>query len=192
MTREQWLQLFIERARPHFERVGSPLPERIRASIGFTSKGERSRAIGECWSADCAQDDTFEIFIAPKEKDAARIADILTHELVHTAMEEGEGHGKEFRRVATSLGLCGQMTATEAGPGWFEWAQDILDAIGPYPGTVLEHRFILKGGKKKQTTRQIKCECLDCGFIFRASNVWLEGKEIRCPNATCDGEIKHG
>ena len=186
------MQLFIEGARPNFERVGATLPNNIRASIGFTSKGARSNTIGECWNKRLSEDDCFEIFIAPIEKDGARIADILTHELVHAALSDA-GHGKEFRRVATSLGLCGKMTATEAGPGWFEWAQPLLDYIGPYPGSALETQPTGKGGgKKKQTTRQIKCECLECGFIFRASNIWLEGRTLRCPNAICNGKIKHG
>ena len=192
MTREEWLQLFIEKARPHFKRVGCELPERIRASIGFTSKGVRSPAIGECWRDSVTKDKTFEIFIAPTEEDPARIADILTHELVHSGMTDDEGHGKEFRRVAESLGLCGKMTATVAGPAWFEWANPILEEIGPYPGdSVNVQLFIEKRRRGHKVPRQAKCVCSECGFLFRTSLCWLEScTQIRCPNPNCEGEVK--
>lgn len=190
-TREQWLNAFIQKARPHFKRVGHPIPEKVRAAVGFTSKGQRSNRIGECWAKTCSEDETFEIFIVPAMSDASRVADILTHELIHAAVGLEDGHGRIFGRCARALGLEGKLTATVAGAEWHEWADPILEKLGPLP-----HAALKKGessGPKKQTTRMIKCTCQSCEFVFRTTKKWIEDcGELRCPNPVCDGEVEFG
>ena len=73
---------------PVFEKLGAPLPAQLRIAIGFTSRGRRSRSIGECWDNQCSEDRHFEIFIRPdlcESKDLLpmQVATILGHELVH-------------------------------------------------------------------------------------------------------------
>ena len=87
-------------------------------TIGFTSAGQRGKRIGECWSDLASADGAFEIFIVPGIDDAARIAGILTHELVHAAVGLKAGHGAVFAKAARALGLEGKMTATTEGPEW--------------------------------------------------------------------------
>ena len=108
-TREQWLNAFAKASRKHFKRIGAKLPTNVRISIGFTSGGARAKAIGQCWSHKASADQTFEIFIVPALDDASRIADILTHELVHVAAGIKAGHGHAFRKIATALGLEGKI-----------------------------------------------------------------------------------
>jgi hypothetical protein len=188
-TREQWLNDFANAARPKFKEVGAELPKAIRMSIGFPSKGIRAKTIGECWASDTSTDKHAEIFIRPSlQASASRIADVLTHELIHAALGHEEGHGKQFKRVATALGLTGKMTATVAGPEWYEWAKPILKQIGKFPGAELTGA--IAGGKKKQTTRMLKCECDGCGFIFRTTRKNIEAAEaLVCPAFGCDGMV---
>jgi hypothetical protein len=187
-TREAWLNKFKDAARPCFEDAGFPLPENVRVSIGFPSGGTRGRAIGECWSAVASKDGHFEIFLRPSIETDARIADVLTHELVHAAVGLEAKHGKPFKRCATALGLEGKMTATVAGDGWRKWALPILEELGPMPGAPLTE---MKKLGKKQTTRMLKCECSDCGFVFRTtrSHIGSHPEGLRCPAPECGGEV---
>jgi len=117
-TREAWLNEFTRRARPVFKRAGYPIPEKIRVSVGFTSKGARSSRIGECWDSRCSGDGCFEIFITPKLGCASRIADVHTHELIHAAVGLEEGHGPKFKAAMKALGLGGKATATVPTSDW--------------------------------------------------------------------------
>lgn len=40
-TREQWLNAFVTASRTQFDRIGFPLPDKVRVSVGFTSTGAR-------------------------------------------------------------------------------------------------------------------------------------------------------
>lgn len=183
ITREQWLNSFIEESRPHFKRLANiDLPKNIRASIGFPSTGRRGKAIGECWPAESSKGDVWEIFITPSLSEPSRIADVLTHELVHTVALD-DGHGKIFRGIATAIGLTGKMTATDAGPDWYEWATPILEKIGDIPHDELDTQR--KTIRRKQGTRMLKCECADCGFIFRTTGAWIEAGPLQCPSKNC-------
>ena len=187
-TREEWLLAFTEMSRHHFKRVGAPLPKEVRCSVGFPSAGGRSKVIGECWASIASADKHAEIFIRPSlQSDSSRVADVLTHELIHAALGHEEGHGKEFKRVATELGLTGKMTATVAGPEWHKWADPILKEIGPMPGAALAD-LKTKGGKKKQTTRMLKLTCPDCGWLCRTSAAHIYD-EMACPLPDCDGQL---
>ena len=189
-TREEWLARFTEAARPYFRKHGHPLPKKVRCSVGFPSKGARSSTIGECWYGSDNSDNVCEIFIRPSlQDDASRIADVLTHELAHAALPQGTGHGKEFKYLATALGLTGQMTATVAGPAWHAWADPIVRELGKFPGTKLGGE--LQGGKKKQTTRMIKLTCGECGWNCRTarSNIF---DDMDCPaHDSCGGHLLH-
>jgi ribosomal protein S27E len=190
LCREAWLKAFTDAAAPHFEEAGAPIPANVRCSIGFSSKGVRSNRIGECWADVVSQDAHFEIFIVPAlQSDSSRIADILTHELVHAAVGLEAGHGPKFAKVAKALGLEGKMTATTAGARWHAWADPILEQLGPMPGASLGGSAS-SSAPKKQTTRMLKVECPDCGFSFRTTAKHLEAHdELTCPTA-CGGILE--
>jgi hypothetical protein len=190
-TREAWMLAFTDASRTMFAECGAPLPEAVRVSIGHPSKGTRSKVIGECWSNLNSGDGAVEIFIRPTlQSDTSRVADVLTHELIHAALGIDEGHGHNFRRVMKALGLEGKATATVAGPGWHTWADPILEALGPLPGAALNDGSALSGGKKKQTTRMLKLECPECGFSCRTTAKHIEAHdELRCPVSDCGGQL---
>ena len=184
-TREQYMNAFIAKARTHFKRAGAPIPEKVRASIGFTSKGYRAKRVGECWDSGASGDATFEMFIVPTIDDPSTICGILTHELVHAAVGLAAGHGKEFKKIAVALGLEGKMTATTEGPKWHEWADPIIAKLGPLPHSRLQGH----DGQKKQTTRMIKLSC-ECGFSCRTARSNIVDDMI-CPTQ-CGGELVEG
>jgi hypothetical protein len=187
MTREEWLNAFKTEATKVFTDRGFEVPSNVRVSIGFPSTGNRGKRIGECWFTQASADQHFEIFMHPGlQSDSARIAGILTHELVHTVFPT-DGHGRLFKRCATSVGLTGKMTATTEGPEWHEWADPILADLGPLPGADLRGG---ENGRKKQTTRLLKMECDDCGLVLRISAKWIENGDVSCcPDRDCGGKL---
>lgn len=177
-NRESWLNRVAVGMAPLFESLDTPLPSRVRVAIGFTSRGAKGKAIGECWDNRCSGDGHFEIFIRPDLAHApdampAQIAAILAHELVHAAVGIAAGHGKAFKRVALGLGLVGPMRATTPGDTFLATVAPILAAAGPLP-----HARLDTGGAtmapKKQAARMLKCECQACGYTVRTARKWLE------------------
>ena len=163
---------------PLFDALDTPLPFRVRVAIGFTSRGAKGKAIGECWDNRCSDDGHFEIFIRPDLAHApdampAQIAAILAHELVHAAVGIAAGHGKTFKRIAVGLGLVGPMRATTPGEAFLATVAPILADAGPLP-----HARLDTSGEttrpKKQATRMLKCECEACGYTVRIARKWLE------------------
>lgn len=186
-TREQWLNAFALKAKPYFAAAGAPLPDKVRIGVGFTSGGLRGRSIGECWSQEASDDGHFEIFLRPTTQSASRIADILTHELVHAAVGLKAKHGKQFKKVAEALGLTGKMTATVASAKWYEWALPILDALGPMPYAALAGGE--SSAKPKQKTNLLKVECDECGWLARVTLKHIEPHDtLICPTG-CGGTL---
>ena len=168
-TREEWLSVFVKYLRPVFAAAGSPLPEKIRISCAFPVRSRT--AIGQILSQRLSMDGTREIFISPVLSEAARVCDVVIHELVHAALPEGCGHGAKFRRLALKLGLVGKMTATIAGEQLRAWLESIIPVyLGEYPHS----RVISFDAGKKQTTRLIKLQCPACEMIVRATRQGLE------------------
>ena len=188
-TREEFLNAFIEGARPHFERVNAPLPTNVRVAVGFTSRGSKGQRIGECWSDAASGDGHFEIFIQPTLTDAARICDVLTHELIHAAVGLDAGHNATFKRVATALGLTGKATATVAGEDWYRWALPLIESLGPMPYSALNDEGA-SSRRKKQTTALLKMECPACGWLARVTKKHIEPHPfLNCPVPDCTGEL---
>lgn len=188
MTREEWLNAFIDAARPHFEAANAPLPTNVRVAVGFTSKGSRGSRIGECWSNEASSDGHFEIFIKPTLTETARVCDVLTHELIHAAVGLKAGHGMAFKRVATSLGLGGKMTATTATSVWYGWALPLIDQLGPMPYGSLSGTD--SSARKKQRTALLKVECPACGWIARVTKKHIEPHSVlNCPVPSCTGVL---
>lgn len=185
-TREEWLNCVMDGVRPVFKSLGAPIPTKVRLSVGFTSRGDKGKRIGECWSPLASSDKHAEIFIKPDQDDAVRVAGILVHELVHAAVGNEHGHKAPFKRVAVALGLEGKMTATTEGAKFVAMIKPVLHMAGPLP-----HRRLnaLRSPHKKQTTRLLKVECA-CGYTVRMSAKWFETAAPLCgicqERMTCD------
>ncbi len=187
-VREDWLNAFVAQSRPVFERAGYPLPEKIRVSVGFTSGGNRGKAIGECWTDDASADGHFEIFLRPTMQSDARIADVLTHELCHAAVGLAAGHGKRFKACAVAVGLEGPAKSTIAGTQWYVWALPVLEALGPLPYAELKDG--INSGRPKQKTNLLKVECPVCGWLARVTRKHIVAHDyLNCPVPACDGVL---
>lgn len=186
MTREEWLNEAVLRLRPYFERAGHPIPERVRVTCGFPSKmalSKKKRRIGECWSNKNSADQHFEILITPLLDDTLEVVAILVHELCHAAVGLEHGHKKPFVVCARALHLEGKPTATFGGEAFKREVFEPLRAS-------LTHRDYPHGAlsafgsdRKVQTTRLLKCECNECGYVARVTRKWID--ELGAP--VCPG-----
>lgn len=211
MTREEWLHLAIEALRPEFEKIEFPLPEKIHVSVGFGygAKRESATILGQCWARRVSEDDVNHIFISPEMNDAARVLDVLIHELVHAADDCQSGHKGAFAKAAKALGLTGKMTSTVATPELAEKLRELAKAIGPYSHATLypmgkpiqpkedpkpedpegaPEEPPVSSGPKKQGTRMIKVQCsskCECGgYVVRTTAKWIEVGMPICPMGT--------
>ena len=68
MTDDNWesgLNRVAAGMAPLFKTLDAPLPARVRVALGFTSRGAKGKAIGECWDNRLSGEGHFEIFIRP-------------------------------------------------------------------------------------------------------------------------------
>lgn len=168
LTREEWLLA----AAAEIVSLVPAAVQPFRVSVGWPrgARGKGSHAIGQCWHAACSADKTREIFISPELQDAARVLDVLAHELLHAALPPEAKHGAAFRKLALHIGLEGRMTATTAGPAFAAFTQRTLAELPPYPHAALSAAV----GGGKQTTRMLKVQCAACGMVARTTRLWLE------------------
>jgi hypothetical protein len=185
ITREQWLAKAAVKLTRRIEAAGFKMPEKVRYTCGFPSKSalaKKRQRIGECWDAGCSKDGTFEISVSPTQADATRVLDILLHEMIHSAVGLECGHKGNFKKCAVACGLDGKMTATTAGPELAKDLTKLAEQLGPYPHAKLEGRK--SNAPKKQGTRMLKLECVDCGYVARTTKKWIE---TGLPTCHCGG-----
>lgn len=184
-VRETWLTSFIDASRYLFEMNGYQLPDKIKISVGFPHIGAKGKRLGECWSNE--RNGGYNIFISPLLDEPAQIGPIVTHELCHAAVGLKAGHNKTFAKCAYTMGLEGKPRSTTPGPLWHQMHADVVAALGDFPHYKLE----ISNFKKPGSTRMIKCECTECGMIFRTTRKYLEDTtHLQCPLPTCGNEIK--
>lgn len=179
LTRQQWLDAFIAIARPIFARVGRPLPGNVRAAICPPHRSKQ-RTVGLCWSDAVSEDRGREIWITAAETDPVRVAGILVHELCHAALPHEVKHGKEFRELATRLGLVGPMTATTEGALFKTFWGPHLSVLGPLQagrflaGTAVDFRV-------QRTPKAKNVSCPHCGFTAKVLVKQMELGRLTCP-----------
>ena len=184
--REEWLAAAVCEMRPWFVDYGQPLPELVRVSCGWPSRGglsAKKRSIGQCWTPIASADKATEVFISPVLADPVRVLDVLVHELVHAAVGVDKGHKGPFRKLAMALGLEGKMTETVAGEALTVRLNDLSVALGQYPHASLDP----KAGRKSQGTRMLKATCTACGFTMRVAAKWAE---YGLPVCACGTQIE--
>jgi predicted Zn-ribbon and HTH transcriptional regulator len=113
-TREAWLLRAIEHLRPIFSTKGHSISQTCMVSCGFASTGTRSHHIGQCLSTKSSGNGTNQIFISPTLVEPFDVLDTLVHELVHAVDDCAHKHGKEFKKIALSLGMVGPMRSARA------------------------------------------------------------------------------
>ena len=181
-NRESWLNLIADKhIRPLFASKGYTIPANVRLSCSLASGGIHTKkhqkrfTLGECYPASMSSDNTIQIMIVPSLADSARVIDVLIHELCHATVGNGEGHNKVFGACARAVGLEGKLTSTKAG----EWLSALItqwvESEGEYPHAKLTTRYT------KQTTRNLACKCLKCGYALRTSSKWIKLAMPKCP-----------
>ena len=185
-TREEWLNAIASALRPTFQDLGHPLPEKLRVSRGWPSKGglsKKKRVRGQCWYPDCSADGTTEVFISPWLGNDPLVPLVLAHELVHAAIGPGHGHKGLFIEVARALGLLKPWTTATPTPELEAKLQGLVDAVGPYPHATLDDAASeAGGGDKPGGTRLLKVAC-DCGYTVRVTRKWLDALGApKCPH----------
>jgi hypothetical protein len=185
-TREEWLNAAVDLLRPIYKaRVKADLPKKIRISCGFPSGGRRSKAVGECWSKSASTDETFEIFVSPRQDEELEVLSTVAHEVVHAGVGLDKKHGPVFKAAGTAMLLEGPPKCM-GGCDKFkqEIGRPLLKALGEYPHAAMKGG--LSSGPKKQSTRLLKCFCRECEYTTRITKKWLEVGIPNCPNKNCN------
>lgn len=187
-TREEWLQAAVSLMTPLFEGAKYKVPK-IHVACGWPSSrglSIKKRCLGQAWHKDASSDGVPQIFISPwlmLIEDPQGVLPTLVHEVVHTVVGNDQKHNKVFGKCARAVGLEGKLTSTLAGEKLLEGCKQWSAKLGPYPHGKLD---MLKGPVKKQTTRMVKMECGECGYVARTSRKWLD----ECGPCLCPQ--KHG
>lgn len=198
--RENWLARCMKLLRPQFSKAGYPLPENIRASIGFPV-GARTTA-AQAWHPKCSEDGHYEIFVHPRESDPVEIVAHMEHELAHVALDLKHGHTGPFRIIMQGWGYRGKMTHTAVSkmtPEGRERLERLAKKLGPIPHGALysdgrapgavpgggggsesegdENEGEAPGNtnpRKPGKSRMIRVSCSDCGYIAYTTRKWLD------------------
>lgn len=199
LNREGWLTAFANEVAPIItSRTGLRVPmDKIRVSCSFprtrtTPNRKGGYTTGVCMHGSGHKSGLHELFINPLKanvlpvKDGDQgVGDILIHEMLHACLDVKVGHKAKFAKAAKDMGLEGKPTSTTAGPEAKAIIQSIVDKIGDYPHEALDGEW-----GKKQTTRLLKVQCVDCGYINEAGNgytaritmTWIENAGLpTCP-----------
>lgn len=184
ITRENYLQSAILKLQSGvFKRAGITIPE-VKVSTGLPGGRGGKKAIGQHWHPGASTDNVGSIFISPVIDETYQVLGTLVHELIHAAIGNENGHNKVFGAAAKLVGLVGKLTSTTAGPELLEFLKvEVVAHIGAYPHSRLN---LKENPIKKQTTRMVKMECPECGYIARTSakNIAEHGPVV-CP---CNNE----
>lgn len=188
-TREAWLVASLPLLQALvFSPAGLTIPSDVKVSCSWPGGGSARKRIGECWPRAFSAAKVNEIFISPAIDRPVQALDILVHELIHAIDDCKNGHRAPFKRMASLVGLEGKATATVCGPALRESLESIVGALGAYP-----HAKLNLAGRKKQTTRNLKCMCQneDCSAVWRMTAQWINAAKERgglsCP--VCQGPV---
>lgn len=173
-----------------------PVPfEDFAFSCSIPSGGstQMRKVAGEIEYAAGTGNGKHEIRIAPSQDDSVQVVGIVIHEMIH-AFAIGDGHRRDFARIARFIGLKGKMTATyvekddEKGDRLRCVVNSILTTIGEYPHQKV--RAPVPRGKRGIGSRMLKIVCTDCDLVMRASATQAEKIDrCDCPVPGCVGYI---
>ena len=186
ITREAWLLAAVERLRPWFAAKGWEVPP-CQVSCGFASTGVRSGHVGQCWSRGSSPGGLNQLFVSPALSDPIEVLDTLVHELVHAVDDCRHKHGREFKRIALSIGLKGPMRSASAGPQLRERLAQLADALardrGPYP-----HAGLSVPSRSAPRRARPRARCRACGFTVPMLRQFLHVGPPLCPVHRSDME----
>jgi len=186
-TRELWLETLAGELSPAFEAAGVKLPP-FHVSIGFPSTralSNKGRVIGQCWPLDASTDGVAHVFVSPL-LDNDRLVGVLLHELCHAVLMRGpvedrpKPHGKEFRKLATAIGLNAEQPKVANEPNEFlaETIKLAVQKVGRCPHAPLDAS---KLGKRKKSDEcrflKLVCACEEPRILRTTRKVVDQGLE---------------
>lgn len=185
-TRETWLIDAVAALEGAFFEAAVP----VRVSVGWPSTlglSKRKRRVGECWKPEATKDGIPHIFISPIIEEPVIVLSILLHELIHSRHPDAE-HKGVFVTEARRVGLTAPWTATMPGDELIETLKGMAENLGPFPHTALVPTTRLA---KVQSTRMLKTECKESGYIARLTKKWIDeyGPPI-CPHCNEEMELE--
>lgn len=175
-TRESWLLAAVDLLRPIFLDKNHIIPPDVMVSCGFASTGTRSHHVGQCWSKQSSTNEQNQIFISPALHEPVEVLDTLMHELVHAVDDCQHKHGKEFKRIALSLGMKGPMRSADAGPELKETLKQLSQKLGAYP-----HGKLKVTHQKAVSRARARAKCPECGFQVPMYRKFLAFGPPLCP-----------
>lgn len=176
-TREQWLQAGVAILNAKvFRAADLNAPADAKVCCSWPGGGSRQKAIGECWPRGLSKAKVNEMFISPKIDSPVEALAVLSHEMVHAIDDCKNGHKAPFAKMARAIGLEGKMKATVPGEALTETLRGIAAELGAYP-----HQALNLNGRKKQSTRLIKCACPECDYTVRVAQKWIDIGTPICP-----------
>tara|TARA_R110002020_G_scaffold461160_1_gene679965 strand:- start:19 stop:621 length:603 start_codon:yes stop_codon:yes gene_type:complete len=184
-TREEWLVSSLSLINQEvFIPAGRELPSNIMIACSFALSGNRLGAKkiteGTCFDKSLsANKENHQIIITPLIDDPVKVLDIVVHECLHAQVGVACGHKGDFVTGMKDIGLTGKPTIAHANPELLVKLEGISDQLGAYP-----HSRLDTTGRKKQSTRMIKCQCPnpDCGMVGRFSRGALKNGPPHCWN----------
>lgn len=181
-SREAWLIEVASKVRPMIaKRANIEVPATTLISCGLPSiraLSSKNRTIGQCWVKQG------QVFVSPVIEHPLDVAQVLVHELLHAGLPNGTGHKAPFKRAADAMALGGKPTATIRTEEFDAYMLPVIQKVGSYP-----HRALVAEKGSKQTTRLVKLECPDCGYIVRTTAKWIE---TGLPSCSCGGYFEEG
>ena len=189
ITREEWLNHAAEVIRKAVAKRGITVPP-VKVSCSWPGGGSPVKRIGECWSKSASKAGVNEIFISPKLASSRKVICVLAHELAHAVDDCKHSHKKEFVRIGQEMGLEGKPTQMEPRPEFADaWTAVVVGKWGEFPHSELDKS---QSPVKKQTTRLLKCECSDCGSIWRLTQTVIDriddDRGMSCPVCRAQGD----
>ena len=204
-TAEDYLNSFAkfcvkELAKKNVGDSGAMGKDGIRIHIGDTrgrSNKNYNAVLGQChYLGASGNGETRKVEISRELDETVKVLMVVAHEITHAVLHEGTGHKGEFLDgVFGVFKQAGIPTATTVSAEFIQVISPWLKKNGLYPYV----KYIYKG--RKQSTRQIKCACVDIwcegatdrsrekgtGTIFyMSSGVLNRVSELTCP--VCQGE----
>ncbi|MGH3499740.1 MAG: hypothetical protein ACRDQA_02385 [Nocardioidaceae bacterium] len=172
-TREAWLVAAAEHLNNLIGETGTLEPNRsVLVSVGWPRRDQNGRVVGQCTS-NGDHERKPHIFVAPTQTEPTEVLCILLHELIHAADWCQHGHKGPFRRTWKAVGFTGKPTECTPGEQLRQQLEAIaIDALGHYPHEEIAGR----GGDEPppQKARMLKLQCPGCGYIIRATRLWIE------------------
>jgi hypothetical protein len=135
-NREDWLEAAVEKFKPLFERNKLYIPV-VRVSCGFPNKNPK-KTLGQCFSSLCCVDGSRQIFISPIIKSPIETLGVLSHEILHSTLDDLAKHGPKFKEGMKLIGLEGKAIHAMPGDVLLAMCEKIAEDLGDYPNPPLK------------------------------------------------------